>query len=54
MGSLNMSIHHIYREGNALADYLANIAIDHQHQKTIQIIGFQDLPTQGKRLLNRD
>lgn len=52
MNNMSMTIQHIYREGNALTDYLANTAL--KHEELIQFHRFQDLPTTGKRMLNTD
>ncbi|KAK6791865.1 hypothetical protein RDI58_010946 [Solanum bulbocastanum] len=47
-----VTIKHIYREGNQMADYLANFAIG---QTTIQeYVNFAELPTIGKHIINID
>ncbi|XP_059295500.1 uncharacterized protein LOC132048832 [Lycium ferocissimum] len=43
---------HIYREGNKIADYLANMALDTGSK--LEINGFQDLPSTGRTLINMD
>lgn len=52
MRRLNMIIQHIYREGNVLADYLANITFEDQEVRHFN--RFQNFPTMGKRIINTD
>jgi len=47
----NGRITHIFREGNKLADHLANYALD---QGVIECHSFNHLDTQGRRLVNGD
>lgn len=47
MKSLNMTIQHIYREGNSIADYLTNIAFEEQELRHFN--RFHDLPSQGAK-----
>ncbi|WMV53847.1 hypothetical protein MTR67_047232, partial [Solanum verrucosum] len=43
---------HIYREGNKLADYLANLAINSTKKKTFS--SFQQLPSLGRKIINME
>lgn len=45
-------VQHIYREGNTLADYLENLAMEETCK--LEFRSFSDLPKQGKILLNLD
>lgn len=47
-----IQIKHTYREGNILADYLANMAFDTTGK--FEIYNFSDLPNQARRILNLD
>lgn len=47
----NVTISHILREGNSLADYLANYALD---LGTIEAHSFIKPGTHGKRIVNND
>ncbi|PHT39376.1 hypothetical protein CQW23_22949 [Capsicum baccatum] len=49
---LNMHISHTYREANQLADYMANIAIE--HDQMLQFHEFNQLPSQAKKIINMD
>nr|XP_009786710.1 PREDICTED: uncharacterized protein LOC104234773 [Nicotiana sylvestris] len=51
MNGGNYTVTHIHREGNKLADHLANYALDHGEIKCQQ---FWHLDTQGRRLVNED
>lgn len=46
-----VQIRHIFREGNQLADYLANLAFD---QEKFIVTAFNQLPSSGKKILNSD
>lgn len=52
MSNINATITHIYREGNTLADYSANLATQSEHATTFN--NFQQLPTAGRKILNMD
>lgn len=47
----NYMVSHIFREGNKLADHLANYALDHGN---IECQEFWHLDIQGRRLVNED
>ncbi|WMV18780.1 hypothetical protein MTR67_012165 [Solanum verrucosum] len=47
-----VKIKHIFREGNQIADYLANLSINHIEKQEFN--SFIDLPTTGKRIINMD
>ncbi|XP_070017599.1 uncharacterized protein [Nicotiana sylvestris] len=51
MNGSNYTITHIHREGNKLADHLANYALDHGE---IECQQFWHLDAQGRRLVNED
>nr|XP_009616365.1 uncharacterized protein LOC104108915 [Nicotiana tomentosiformis] len=48
----NVIFQHVYREGNIIADYLANIAFS--FVGTTHFHSFAELPTVGRRLINMD
>lgn len=50
-GQGNYKVSHIFREGNKLADHLANYAID---VGEIKCYGFLQLDSQGRRIVNKD
>lgn len=52
MENFNVIIHHIYREGNTLADFLTNLAFD--FAGTAKFSNFSELPSAGRRILNLD
>ncbi|WMV25242.1 hypothetical protein MTR67_018627 [Solanum verrucosum] len=52
MEKIKAKITHIFREGNSLADSLANIAIESQAEH--QYSSFQELPLKERRILNTD
>ncbi|WMV45249.1 hypothetical protein MTR67_038634 [Solanum verrucosum] len=43
---------HILREGNQIADYLANLTINQTNKQEFN--GFTNLPTTDKRIINMD
>uniref|UniRef100_M1CNL3 Non-LTR retroelement reverse transcriptase n=1 Tax=Solanum tuberosum TaxID=4113 RepID=M1CNL3_SOLTU len=45
---------HILREGNALADFLANKVFNFAGTETVQYQNFQSLPSEARKLLNID
>ncbi|KAK4726527.1 hypothetical protein R3W88_031444 [Solanum pinnatisectum] len=47
-----VTIKHIYREGNQMADYLANLAIGQTEIQKYE--NFAELPTTGKHIINID
>lgn len=47
-----VTIRHIYREGNQMADYLANLAINQAEVHEYE--SFVELPTAGKCIINID
>ncbi|KAK4706221.1 hypothetical protein R3W88_034223 [Solanum pinnatisectum] len=49
---IEVTIHHIFREGNKLADYMANLAIDSNNKQSFN--SFQQLPTMGKKIINTE
>ncbi|XP_075092316.1 uncharacterized protein LOC142172566 [Nicotiana tabacum] len=51
MNGSNYTVTHIHREGNKLADHLANYALDHGE---IECQQFWHLDAQGRRLVNED
>ncbi|XP_075080159.1 uncharacterized protein LOC142165521 [Nicotiana tabacum] len=51
MNGGNYTVTHIHREGNKLADHLANFALDHGE---IECQQFWHLDAQGRRLVNED
>lgn len=51
MTRCNTIVAHILREGNSLADYIANYALDHG---PLERFGFQDLDSHARRLVNSD
>ncbi|XP_070042883.1 uncharacterized protein [Nicotiana tomentosiformis] len=48
----NMILQHIFREGNTLADFIANIVFS--GAGTNQFLSFSELPSTGRRILNLD
>nr|XP_009761667.1 PREDICTED: uncharacterized protein LOC104213819 [Nicotiana sylvestris] len=46
-----INVTHIFREGNTLADHLANYALD---EGNIECHGFWDLDSKGRRIINED
>ncbi|KAH0650163.1 hypothetical protein KY284_030075 [Solanum tuberosum] len=50
--SLSASVHHIFREGNTLTNYFANLVFD--FVSDYQFIHFQDTPMEGWIILNLD
>ncbi|WMV49324.1 hypothetical protein MTR67_042709 [Solanum verrucosum] len=50
MQQISATITHIFREGNGLADSLANIAMESQSEH--QYLRFQEFPLKEKRILN--
>lgn len=50
--SLSARVQHIFREGNTLADYFANLVFDLAGD--YQFSHFQDIPMEGRRILNLD
>lgn len=51
LGLCNKKVTHIYREGNKLADHLANYALD---SGNIKCYGYWQLDTRGRRIVNDD
>ncbi|XP_059288679.1 uncharacterized protein LOC132042068 [Lycium ferocissimum] len=51
MNNKTVRVIHIMREGNMLADHLANLALDHGE---VASESFQELGIQGRRLINND
>ncbi|KAK6780293.1 hypothetical protein RDI58_022477 [Solanum bulbocastanum] len=49
---MHVQIHHIFREANQLADFIANTAIDKEEKQ--QFHNFIQLPSMGRRILNTD
>ncbi|WMV24101.1 hypothetical protein MTR67_017486, partial [Solanum verrucosum] len=49
---VQVQIQHIYREGNRLANCIANLAFDNQSRLVYN--SFSELPSQAKRILNLD
>ncbi|XP_060200867.1 uncharacterized protein LOC132629156 [Lycium barbarum] len=52
MGTFNVIMHHVYREGNSLADFLTNIAFD--FAGTSKVNTFSELPSAGRKILNME
>lgn len=50
--SYNVLFQHVMREGNKVADYLANLVFS--FAGTIIFHSFQELPSEGKALINMD
>ncbi|WMV09900.1 hypothetical protein MTR67_003285 [Solanum verrucosum] len=50
MQLVSATITHIFREGNGLADSLANITMESQSEH--QYLKFQELPLKERRILN--
>lgn len=48
---LNFKVSHIFREGNKLADHLANYALD---VRNIECFDIWQLDLQGRRIVNED
>ncbi|XP_060211915.1 uncharacterized protein LOC132639486 [Lycium barbarum] len=51
MRAMQVQINHIFREGNSLANFLANQALDHAE---IKVHDFILMPSEGRRILNMD
>ncbi|XP_060182866.1 small ribosomal subunit protein uS3c-like [Lycium barbarum] len=51
MRAMQVQINHIFREGNRLADFLANQALDHAG---IKVHDFILMASEGRRILNMD
>lgn len=51
MATCEVKVSHIMREGNKLADHLANYGLDFGH---MEAHGFGGLDTQGRRIVNSD
>ncbi|XP_060195431.1 uncharacterized protein LOC132624709 [Lycium barbarum] len=51
MNNKTVRVIHIMREGNMLADHLANLALDHGE---VDSESFQELGMQGRRWINND
>lgn len=51
MGNMSITVTHTQREGNKIADHLANLALD---QGRVQITSFQQMKVEGRRLINND
>ncbi|XP_060177855.1 uncharacterized protein LOC132607795 [Lycium barbarum] len=51
MRAVQVQITHVFSEGNKLADFLANQALDHSE---INVHDFILMPSEGRRILNRD
>lgn len=49
---VQVHIQHVYREGNSLADCIANLAFDNPGRQIYN--SFSELPSQAKRILNLD
>lgn len=47
-----ITMQHIYREGNQLADYIANIAANEETNLTYE--HFTQVPTEGRQIINTD
>ncbi|XP_070026560.1 uncharacterized protein [Nicotiana sylvestris] len=47
----NIKVTHIFREGNTLADHIANYALD---EGNTECHGFWDLDSKGRRIINED
>ncbi|WMV08973.1 hypothetical protein MTR67_002358 [Solanum verrucosum] len=52
MTKIEVTIQHIYREGNKLADYLVNLAINASEKKTFR--SFKQLPSIGRKIINME
>ncbi|KAK6793920.1 hypothetical protein RDI58_007373 [Solanum bulbocastanum] len=52
MNYCDTEVHHIYREGNKLADYMANLALDWNGKQKFR--GFKELTGEGKCIVNMD
>ncbi|KAH0709462.1 hypothetical protein KY284_010889 [Solanum tuberosum] len=52
MTTLELKTQHMYREGNKLADYLANLAINSTEKKTFS--SFQQLLSLGRKIINME
>lgn len=52
MKRLQVQVQHIYREGNQLADILANTAFSNSGKHVFH--SFKDLPTTARRIVNSD
>ncbi|WMV29406.1 hypothetical protein MTR67_022791 [Solanum verrucosum] len=52
MSTLNIQLVHIFREANQLADYITNIAINHEDIQPYY--SFQELPSKARKILNMD
>lgn len=51
MSTIDVKLSHILREGNCLADHLANQALD---MGNVEAHSFQELDTKGRRIVNND
>lgn len=51
IGNINIEIHHVLREGNKLADYIPNLALD---SNEVQVHSFSELNSKGKGIVNSD
>ncbi|WMV09707.1 hypothetical protein MTR67_003092 [Solanum verrucosum] len=51
---LDVAIEHTLREGNKLADFMANIVFSFAGTELISYNTFQSLPSEAKALLNMD
>lgn len=49
---LEVITQHIFREGNKLADYMANLAVESSDKQIFN--SFQQVPTMGKKIINAD
>lgn len=52
MTKIEITIQHIYREGNKLADYLTNLAINDSENKTFR--SFEQLLSMGRKIINME
>lgn len=52
MNYCDTEVHHIYRESNKLADYMANLALDWNGKQKFR--GFKELISKGKCIVNMD
>lgn len=48
----SVKVEHVYREGNNLADYFANLAVHFAGTKTFNL--FQEVPIEGRKIINMD
>ncbi|XP_049359182.1 uncharacterized protein LOC125823854 [Solanum verrucosum] len=54
MKGMEVVIEHTFREGNKVADFLANLVFSFEGTEIISFNTFQDLPKEAKTLLNMD